>query len=76
MTQLDIGIVLSLYLLPSFVALVRKHHNPGPLIVVNVLLGWTLLGWVAALAMAFSNPPKPAEPAARYDVYTGERLTR
>ena len=74
MNELDIGIALSLYMLPSFVALIRKHHNPGPLIVINALLGWTLVGWVAALAMAFSNPPRPVEPAPRYDVYTGERI--
>ena len=74
MSELDIGILLSLYLAPSFVALLRHHHNPGPLIIINIGLGWTLIGWVVALAMAFSNPPRLAEPPAKYDVYTGERL--
>ena len=58
------AVVLSLYFLPTIVAVVRGHHNPGPLVIVNLLLGWTLIGWVAALAMAFSRPPVavPLEP--------------
>ena len=40
------------YLTPTIVALVRKVRNRGSVIVVNVLLGWTIIGWIVALAMA------------------------
>jgi hypothetical protein len=40
------------YFIPSIVAISRGMHNKGSVIVVNVFLGWTLIGWVVALAMA------------------------
>lgn len=44
-----------LYLLPSIVAYSRSHHNAGSVAVINVFLGWTLIGWVVALAMSASQ---------------------
>ncbi|MDB2404993.1 superinfection immunity protein, partial [Alphaproteobacteria bacterium] len=32
----------------------KKHKNTGSIFVINLFLGWTLLGWVTALAMALS----------------------
>lgn len=48
---------IALWLLPGFIANGRKHHNRGAIWVVTLLLGWTFLGWVAALVWAFTNPP-------------------
>lgn len=45
-------IVLGLYFLPTIVAFSRKVINRGSVAVINVFLGWTLVGWVVALAMA------------------------
>lgn len=45
---------LAIYVLPSFVAGARGHKNVGPIIIVNLFLGWTLIGWVVALAWAAS----------------------
>ncbi|WP_460116637.1 superinfection immunity protein [Pseudomonas sp. S2_C03] len=51
-----------IYFLPTFVASSRKHVNFTSIFLVNLLLGWTFLGWVAALVWAFSaNTEKPAE---------------
>ena len=44
--------VFGLYLLPSIIALDRKVANKWSVVVINVLLGWTLVGWAVALAMA------------------------
>lgn len=38
------------YFLPTIVAVSRHHPNAAPVFVVNLLLGWTLVGYVAALA--------------------------
>lgn len=46
--------VLVVYFVPTLVAIYRHHHNTAAIIVVNVFLGWTFLGWVVALAMAFT----------------------
>jgi hypothetical protein len=47
-------IAAALYLAPSLVAYKRAHHQLGAIAVINVLLGWTVVGWVVALAMACS----------------------
>jgi uncharacterized membrane protein YqaE (UPF0057 family) len=40
------------YLLPSFVALSRGVRRPAGLTILNLLLGWTVLGWIGALIWA------------------------
>jgi len=47
-----------MYLLPSFIANHRSMPNKGSTIVVNVFLGWTVIGWVVAMAMACGNNKK------------------
>lgn len=45
-------IVLALYVLPGIIASSRGHHNQMPIWIINIFLGWSLLGWVGALAWA------------------------
>ncbi|WP_417490023.1 superinfection immunity protein [Maricaulis sp.] len=49
------------YLLPTLIAVSRKHTSLGPIFALNLFLGWSLLGWVAALVWALTRP-KPDEP--------------
>jgi hypothetical protein len=49
---LIVAVVSGLYLLPAIVAWRRGVPNLGSIAVINVLLGWTLIGWTVALAMA------------------------
>ena len=49
-------LMLLLYLLPALIAWTRKHRNAVVIGVINVLLGWTLIGWVIALVWAFKDP--------------------
>ena len=51
-------IFCGLYLFPSFVAGIRGHHNVVSIVVINIFLGWTFVGWVIALAMACSHVNK------------------
>jgi hypothetical protein len=48
-------VIMALYFLPILVAVLRKHHQLAPIVVVNVFLGWTYFGWVIALAWAVSH---------------------
>jgi hypothetical protein len=41
-----------LYFVPTIVAVARKVSNQGSVVVINLFLGWTLVGWVMALALA------------------------
>ena len=45
-----------IYFFPTIVVLNRNHRSTGAIFVVNLFLGWTLLGWVAALAWSLTNP--------------------
>ena len=40
---------VGLYFLPAIIAAVRHTHNAAGILLLNLFLGWTLLGWVAAL---------------------------
>jgi uncharacterized membrane protein len=42
-------VALVIYFVPSINAIVRHHHNSTAIVLCNLLLGWTFLGWVAAL---------------------------
>jgi len=55
-----------LYFFPTLEAYLRRHHNLGALAALNVLAGWTLVGWVGALVWALSRP-------ARAEVINDER---
>jgi hypothetical protein len=44
--------IVAAYFAPTIVAAARKVPNQGSVLVVNTFLGWTLIGWVVALAMA------------------------
>jgi hypothetical protein len=48
---------LGAYFVPSIVAWVRHVPNAGSVTVLNVLLGWTLVGWAVSLAMACRSQP-------------------
>lgn len=45
-------LALLLYFVPAGVAMLRKHKNSGAILVLNIFLGWTLIGWVCALVWA------------------------
>ena len=49
------------YLTPTVIVMGRLHPKTGPVIVVNIFLGWTLIGWVVALAMACSSQRAPVD---------------
>ena len=45
-------VFLIIYFVPAIVAGVVDHKNTASIMVLNGLLGWTGLGWVAALVWA------------------------
>jgi hypothetical protein len=56
-----VGFAILIYFMPSFVA--AGHHNHGAIIVLNLFLGWTFLGWVIALVWACTkSEQRPKEP--------------
>lgn len=47
--------LLVLYFLPSVIGVSRAHNNTAAIIVINIFLGWTFIGWVVALAWSFTH---------------------
>lgn len=43
------------YMLPWMIAALRGKSNHWAVMVLNLLLGWTLVGWVVALVMAVNS---------------------
>lgn len=51
-------LLLTLYLIPTGIALIRRHNNFIPILLVNLIFGFTILGWVVALIWAFTSNVK------------------
>lgn len=69
-----IGIIL--YFLPAVNGYCRGHHNAGPILIINLFFGWTLLGWVIALAWscsALAATDATDAPAVPYNVQKYDR---
>ncbi len=43
---------VSFYLIPTIIAVKRKHIQKVPIILINILLGWSFIGWIVALVWA------------------------
>jgi hypothetical protein len=62
------AIALLLYFLPSIIVLARRADGmAGAVIVLNLFLGWTFLGWVVCLALSVAGSSAPRHPV--YAVY-------
>ncbi len=51
-TFIVIGIGLIAYFLPTIIAAARNHHRSTAILVLNLFLGWTIIGWVISLVWA------------------------
>lgn len=43
------------YCLPSYIAFRRQHKNRAAVLALNLMTGWTVLGWIGAMVWAFTN---------------------
>lgn len=49
-----IAVIAAVYLLPTVISAIREKKNTGAIFVLNLLLGWTLLGWIGALVWSLT----------------------
>jgi Superinfection immunity protein len=63
---------LLVYFLPSLMAAGAGHHNKGAIFALNLFLGWSFLGWVAAFVWACTKPA-PRVPIDHGDVLVARR---
>ncbi|MCX5667381.1 MAG: superinfection immunity protein [Candidatus Omnitrophica bacterium] len=51
---LAIVLIFAFYFLPTLVAFLKQHKNKLAIFLLNLLLGWTVLGWVVSLVWSVS----------------------
>jgi hypothetical protein len=49
------GFGMLMYFLPTIIAVARSKRDIGAILVLNLFLGWTLIGWVIALVWALKH---------------------
>jgi len=54
---------IMMYVLPTLLAFKRDRHKKWRIAAINLLLGWTLIGWIVAMLMTYAyEPPRDGEP--------------
>ncbi|WP_370690896.1 superinfection immunity protein [Helicobacter cappadocius] len=56
MDTLILVIILG-YFFPTIISLLRRH-NVGGVLIINFLLGWSVIGWIISLIMACGSQSK------------------
>jgi hypothetical protein len=49
------GLPLVLYFLPSIIALARSKRDTLAIFLLNLFLGWSVIGWIVALVWAVKS---------------------
>ncbi len=52
----------ALYFIPAIVAYRRGHAQLPLIIAINLLLGWTVLGWILTLVWSLTGEEAPKPP--------------
>lgn len=63
MGEINLGVFLFIaitYFLPSIIAEFRKHVSFKAILALNLLAGWTFIGWVVAIVWALTDAPQIA----------------
>ncbi|HEX4758361.1 MAG TPA: superinfection immunity protein [Terracidiphilus sp.] len=48
---------IALYFVPAIIAAARQTHNATAILLLNIILGWTVVGWFVALLLAICSAP-------------------
>jgi hypothetical protein len=60
-TAVLLAVIALLYLLPTILAYGRDHAHRQALALVNLLFGWTLIGWIGVFLWALLARPDAVE---------------
>jgi hypothetical protein len=48
--------LLGMYFLPAIIAAARQHRQTLAIFALNLLLGWSVIGWIIALVWSLTAP--------------------
>jgi hypothetical protein len=60
-------VFIGLYFLPTIIAERRRHADLLAIFLINLLLGWTFIGWIFALVWSMCVPSNSASLSERLD---------
>jgi uncharacterized membrane protein len=65
----------AIYFLPSIIGYSKRNFNS--ILLLNLFLGWTLIGWVVAIvwAVAYEKPVESSVKKSNYDNVTDQLVT-
>jgi hypothetical protein len=46
---------LAIYFIPTCIAVLREKRNAGAIFALNLLAGWTFIGWLVAIVWALTQ---------------------
>jgi hypothetical protein len=49
------GIGFAMYFLPTIIALIKSKRDAVAILLLNLFLGWSVIGWIIALVWAAKN---------------------
>ncbi len=64
-------LLAALYLSPSLTAIARRAPDTASVIVINVLAGWLVIGWIIAMAMALRTRPQRSHAQVVNPIFPG-----
>ncbi len=57
-----IAVIAALYVLPMVIAIYRNHHQTLVIVWINLLLGWSGIGWLFAFFWSLTAVRRTEEP--------------
>jgi len=81
MNMLDLILIIilgvGLYFLPTLIAFNRRADNAALIMILNLVTGWTLIGWIVAFVWAAIDKPQSGLPPELFPPYvTRDALRR
>tara|TARA_B100000131_G_C17805597_1_gene487441 strand:- start:29 stop:334 length:306 start_codon:yes stop_codon:yes gene_type:complete len=64
-----VAILVIIYMFPAYLAHSRGHRNGDSIATLNLLLGWTILGWIFALIWAQNDFDEKRAKDTPYDMF-------
>jgi hypothetical protein len=52
-------VAIAVYWIPTLAAAFRRSEKATVVFIVNLLLGWTVIGWIVALTIALGSEARP-----------------
>ena len=60
-----LAVAALIYFFPAMIAWIRQHPSLAFIFMLNALLGWTVVGWIAILMWVLSGPGEAVKPSTK-----------